>query len=238
MITVGEFTAWDSRRLADMLSPDDASVVRLLGQSSQSGEGDALAEGLGASLGLPGVALHRQLLRTSKAMDELIRAIEHDTVNPTPRATFEKRSASFAPELVESSPRLYGGGGARRRKRAPALLRPITVPDDPQFGRFGGKAHNRGFNLDAYFENLRAETSVKINLQVRGEASDGTPVQFFLHDSFQPQMHEVLFKAGVAEFGVAAWRGFTVGAWLPFEGIELELDLAAMPDAPQVIRDR
>jgi len=34
-----------------------------------------------------------------------------------------------------------------------------------------------------------------------------------------------------------AWGGFTVGAWLPWRGIELELDLALLEGAPQVVRE-
>jgi len=44
------------------------------------------------------------------------------------------------------------------------------------------------------------------------------------------------FNDGHAELKVTAWGGFTVGLWLPIQQVELELDLAEVPGAPQNIR--
>lgn len=61
---------------------------------------------------------------------------------------------------------------------------------------------------------------------------------FCLHPTFPWRWVKVRFGDRRATFSVMAWGGFTVGVWLPEAGIELERDLATIPDAPDVIKLR
>lgn len=122
----------------------------------------------------------------------------------------------------------------------PALERPITETDDPHKGRFGGNASVGGFTLAAKFGDTEGAKLVRISLSVsagRDFESYDDVVEFFLHPTFRPDRLRAAFHGHDAELRIVAWGGFTVGAWLPARRIELELDLANLPDAPKVIRE-
>lgn len=136
---------------------------------------------------------------------------------------------------------LDAGRGPERpssARKAPGLRRQITYPDDPQKSRFGGVATRGGFALQATFHPTRSRDWVAITLEVQAPA--GVRVEsatFYLHDSYDPDRHQVPFANGRAALDVIAWGGFTVGAWVAEAGVELELDLAEAPGAPRVIRE-
>jgi hypothetical protein len=127
------------------------------------------------------------------------------------------------------------------RRDAPALGRPIIAPDDANKGRFGGKCAVRGHSLSATFTETPGARWVDIHLLVQAERSlapsYSDAVELFLHPSFNPSRLRVPFRGHEATVTVRAVGGFTVGAWLPEREIELECDLALLPDAPSVVRD-
>lgn len=107
--------------------------------------------------------------------------------------------------------------------------------NDPWKGRFGGASERDGFRLGARFSR-GLDTWIEVQIFVKGPAKDREVVELFLHDSFSPDRVKLKFSDGAVCYDVLAWGGFTVGAWLATRGIELELDLAEMPEAPSVIR--
>ena len=233
------------QRLIDALGPDDVSVITAIERATLMEAPERTAGTVASSLGLPGRALRRQLLRTLKAVENAGRESKPSDGLAAPKPRQPPRNPETARDVLDDMYRAdrtasgsSDGSARRRRKQAPALSRAIIVPDDPQFGRFGGQAHRDGFTLSARFENLKSTMWTNIELAVTGAAPDRTPVQFFLHDSFQPSMEEVRFSNGTARLDVTAWGGFTVGVWLPYEGVELELNLAAVAGAPEMIRTR
>lgn len=124
---------------------------------------------------------------------------------------------------------------------APALGRKVTAPDDPHKGRFGGASRADGFTVAATFRT-GASGWVEIRLSVVADEAQvalGADdfAQFYLHDSFDPDMIPAPFVNGVAELSVIAYGGFTVGIWIPTRQVELELDLARVRGAPRPIRD-
>jgi hypothetical protein len=130
---------------------------------------------------------------------------------------------------------------AKKKKTRPdALGRKITERDDPQKGRFGGKATHDGFTLSATFRNV-AKNYVEIVLKVTAPREAGMDqaecVEFYLHDSFDPDVVPAIFVDGVAELTLLAYGGFTVGAWIACKDVELELDLSKVRGAPRIIRD-
>ena len=66
----------------------------------------------------------------------------------------------------------------------------------------------------------------------------GDFARIVLHPTFSPPAIKVAFRGRHARLRIRAWGGFTVGAWVPRDGIELELDLAQVESAPRIIRDR
>jgi hypothetical protein len=143
-------------------------------------------------------------------------------------------------ELAASRPeRTIQDVQALPHERAPALDRRQRRRDDQWKGRFGGMAAREGFELTAEFRNA-GKSFVEILLRVT--APDGADkelesVEFYLHETFDPAMVPALFHDEEAELSILAYGGFTVGAWIPRLGIELELDLAEMPNAPRIIRE-
>ncbi len=123
----------------------------------------------------------------------------------------------------------------------PALKRRITTPDDPNKGRFGHKAVVKGFTLSARFPE---DNSRMVSVQLMVEAGPsakldlGDSAWLCLHPTFNPEWVRVFFQGRTATLTVRAWGGFTVGAWLPSQGIELELNLAETKGAPSIIRTR
>ena len=122
----------------------------------------------------------------------------------------------------------------------PALRRPAGPADDPNKGRFRGKADRGSFHLSAQFGKSNGKV-VSITLQVDADESVtpdiGEGVWLCLHPTFNPEWVKVLFRSRSATLVLRAWGGFTVGAWIPSRKVELECDLSELSNAPQIIRE-
>jgi hypothetical protein len=154
------------------------------------------------------------------------------------------------PKAAEAAEQIDGPAGKlasslnqtnSRLPEAPALQRPVLVKDDANKSRFGGAASRDGHTLSATFVETKRSRLVDIQLVVCADRSlppnYSDAVEFFLHPSFNPSRLKVKFRGHKASLTVRAWGGFTVGAWLPERGVELECDLAELPGAPRVIRE-
>lgn len=170
---------------------------------------------MAVSLGLPFTQLRKRLARTSKALDVAV-------------ATLDAGSDS----AVVSAKSLH------ELSEAPGLSRPIQDKEDPQKGRFGGEHRRDGFELWASFDDNGSRNWTSITIGVTGPADNGDEVQFHLHDSFKPALAVRRFEGGPATLKVTVWGGFTVGVWIPARAIELELDLASLENAPDIVRLR
>jgi hypothetical protein len=123
----------------------------------------------------------------------------------------------------------------------PPVDQPVVNFDDPNKGRFGGRDSLDGFSVTADFAAGSDPAWVTLTLAVTAAPAAGLgrndTAIFVLHDSFTPQRVQRPFVDRVARLVVEAYGGFTVGVWLPRQKLALELDLAALPGAPEVIRD-
>lgn len=123
--------------------------------------------------------------------------------------------------------------------------RPTTThPDDPWQGRFGGRAEVDGVQLLAGVLPLPGSQFFELDLEVRASTPDraaaltGATVVYFLHPTFGERPRSVSFGAdGRAPLQLYAYGAFTVGALLE-DGTTLELNLATIPDAPDLFRSR
>lgn len=125
------------------------------------------------------------------------------------------------------------------RKPPPALKLKSEYRDDPHKGRFGGKAEAGGYRVSASFRNSTQSFS-EVVLRVEGHSEmvkDVECVEFYLHDTFQPDVVPAVFHDHVAELSLLAHGGFTVGVWIPCDDVQLELDLSKVKGAPRLIRD-
>lgn len=109
-------------------------------------------------------------------------------------------------------------------------------PDDPQKGRWGGKAENNGRALTAQISHADEPDWFLVSLKVepsrtRGKALTGQ-VTFYLHPTFTPDRVTVEVENGKAEYEVYSYGAFTVGAVADGGKTKLELDLSTLPDAP------
>lgn len=162
-----------------------------------------------------------------------------------PKATDFQATASVAAsaQRIDGSGAVFASAGptTTRSPAVPALTRPVTVPDDANKGRFGGQAAIGNYTLSATFTETAGAPWVDIHLMVSAQLtlppSYSDVVELFLHPTFRPSRIKVAFRGHEAAVTVRAVGGFTVGAWLPERRIELECDLALLPDAPRIIRE-
>jgi len=128
---------------------------------------------------------------------------------------------------------------------APAPPAPaVGDPEDPQRGRWGGRAERDGRVLRAKVTPVASDPDwFDVRLWVE-PAEGGAPLEgevvFHLHDTFADQDPVVPVVGGRAELRRLAWGAFTVGAEADGGATTLELDLAALADAdaPAAFRAR
>ena len=113
--------------------------------------------------------------------------------------------------------------------------RPITVPDDLQKNRWGGKAENNGRALRATVEKLGfMNFKIKAFVESPGLAKSNRSQQiaFFLHNTFSEEVVYTTMVDSEAVLEFNAYEAFTIGAYLEY-GTELELDLNEQPGYPE-----
>jgi hypothetical protein len=136
---------------------------------------------------------------------------------------------------------------AAKDLKAPAKpqIKPVTVKDDPQKGRFGGESENNGRALKATVTE-RKDAKELYDVTIWVESTDpqkplDSDVVFYLHDSFRPAVYTIKpkdFKDGRALDDLISYGAFTVGAVTDNGSTLLELDLAKNSDFPEVFRLR
>lgn len=115
--------------------------------------------------------------------------------------------------------------------------------DDPWKGQFGGQSTANGRRLTAAVHPMSSRPGwCAVELAVESTAGAANPlegtVQFFLHSTFPSPTPVVKVEKGKARINITAWGAFVVGAIADGGGTRLELDLAALPDAPEQFRSR
>lgn len=132
--------------------------------------------------------------------------------------------------------------------------RPVTVAgaevitpedsDDPWRNKFGGKSEGNDRQLAAEVKSISGSADLfSICLRVSSTLPKQHPlrgsVQFFLHPTFRNSRPIVsVGPNGIAELKLTAWGAFTVGVLADDGRTKLELNLAALEDAPELFRHR
>jgi hypothetical protein len=125
-------------------------------------------------------------------------------------------------------------------------LPPVKHPDDPQKGRFGGKAERNGRILKA--EVIEADKRGFFQVKIWVESIDPennplkTDVIFYIHDSFSPSVFtykpEEFTNGKAVEEDIISYGAFTVGIITDNGQTMLELDLAEQSTFPKEFRRR
>lgn len=171
--------------------------------------GSDIAE-LSVALSLPLAALAARLILTDQALDQALDETDRQDARPDDDG----------------------------KSDAPGWMRKVMFKNDPNRGRFGGRAERDGFRLEAEFSHTKSKNWATIHLALVGPSGfDGAAV-IYLHNSFKPPRYRYRFKDGIVRDKLTAWGGFTVAAWIPSHGVELELNLAEVEGAPRIIRER
>lgn len=114
--------------------------------------------------------------------------------------------------------------------------------DDPNKGKFGGKAEAGGLKLSATVTKLDDidDDYFRVILKVitDGKRVLTQPVTFHLHPTFKPADVKVAPVNNEAHLSRAAWGAFTVGVTVDGEDTKLELDLAELPGIPDLFKSR
>ena len=137
-------------------------------------------------------------------------------------------------------------------ERALAAVKELTStqaetahPDDPWLGRFGGLSQANGVQLLATVSPLQgSDQFFELNLEVKALSPErateltGSTALYFLHPTFGNRPRPVTFGSdGRAPLQLYAYGAFTVGVLLQ-DGTTLELNLATIPNAPDLFRSR
>ena len=145
-------------------------------------------------------------------------------------------------ELRDSAKGLPANTRSAWKEAPPNLSQPGRYSNDPRKGQFGGSATSKGLTLEADFlKSTKNWADIRLRVvpeKPKGKISRVSAVQFFLHNTFKPDLVKAPFVDGQAELTITSWGGFTVGAWIPERDATLELDLAELPNAPAVVRER
>jgi hypothetical protein len=118
------------------------------------------------------------------------------------------------------------------------LNRPITVPEDLQKNRWGGKSVVQEAELKAIVKKEKDNFSITVIVDVTKNAdymfvkASPTVTALFLHNSFREDILYEPIIEGIAVFELKATSAFTLGAYID-NGIDLELDLNELKDLPR-----
>ena len=125
------------------------------------------------------------------------------------------------------------------------VLPPVTHPEDPQKGRFGGKPESNERKLSAVVTASAIPDYYNVILTVEStnlQKPLNTDVIFYIHDSFSPSIFtykQEEFKEGkVIEDEILSYGAFTVGVITDNGKTLLELDLAENESFPKEFRER
>jgi hypothetical protein len=188
------------------------------------------------------------------AIQEEVKNTISNEVNPQIKAAanmaisaYEIAGATAAPR---STPIPVEAGAAPPQEMHPATypdatavpLPPPTVADDPQKGRFGGKAQHGGRCLTASCDEASANARfLRVNLEVSRVDPSTPPLEgwviFYLHDTFMPSVQTVAVQDGLARLSLLSYGAFTVGAVADGGATLLELDLAQDARLPEAFRN-
>lgn len=125
-------------------------------------------------------------------------------------------------------------------------LPPVTHPDDPQKGRFGGKAENNFRKLSAAVTPSASPKFYQVKLWVESTDTAHHPLDseviYYVHDSLSPSV----FTYKPAEFidgkaienDILSYGAFTVGVITDNGKTMLELDLSEDRSFPKQFRER
>lgn len=113
---------------------------------------------------------------------------------------------------------------------------------DPQKNQWGGKAERDVWRASATIATAKNSDDwfrVALRLEaIRPSTALTGIVRFYLHDNFVDPIKTVKTgKKGVAALNFWAYGALTVGAEILATGTVLELDLAQVPDAPELFRN-
>lgn len=115
--------------------------------------------------------------------------------------------------------------------------KPIIVPDDLQKSRWGGRADDNSYFLNADVRKTLVPGLFSVKATVHSADLVGPPltgqVAFFLHDSFAEEIKYVEAKDGAATLNIDyCYEAFTLAAYTE-DGTSLELDLNKVPGYPR-----
>lgn len=123
-------------------------------------------------------------------------------------------------------------------KKAPALERRVQRRNDQWKDRFGGASESGGFKLAADFgKPSNGVVQIFLKVTAPNQSEDFDCVEFYLHQTFDPDVLPAVFHRGEARLTLLARGGFTVGAWIPCQEVELELDLSELSYAPRIVKE-
>ncbi|BAP29088.1 uncharacterized protein CHSO_0051 [Chryseobacterium sp. StRB126] len=121
-------------------------------------------------------------------------------------------------------------------------LPPITNPDDPQKGRFGGRDHMNGRTLSVSYRDSNIPGFLDLIIRVTADHEENKLkgyLYLFLHDSFPKSLIKIEAEGKTeVSYDVVSYGAFTVGAIVDNGATYLECDIAELKHFPNDFRNR
>ncbi|WP_038164472.1 pYEATS domain-containing protein [Verrucomicrobium sp. BvORR106] len=189
----------------------------------------------------------RELEIARSAGKALVPVIMHDTTewSDLPKPLREVRGRTISQKTFKSDLEglVQGLQPFTRSARQLKLASQPIDPDDPQRGRWGGRAMANGRRLTATVSAI-SKYWFEIKLVVSSTNKDPLKgrVNFHLHPSFEPdkevvEVDDAKGEVYRVEAVLHAYGAFTVGVEADNGETQLELNLAKLPDAPKLFRE-
>lgn len=121
-------------------------------------------------------------------------------------------------------------------------LPPITNPDDPQKGRFGGRDHMNGRTLSVSYRDSNIPGFLDLIIRVTADHQENKLkgyLYLFLHDSFPKSLIKIEAEGKTeVSYDVVSYGAFTIGAIVDNGTTYLECDIKELKHFPDDFRNR
>jgi hypothetical protein len=161
------------------------------------------------------------------------------------RSNNSERQSGVATQIAETAEKAVRGRAVAPAGQIKDMVDTPKDADDPWKGAFGKSATADGCALSATVVPLASDSSnFQVDLSVtaldplRRAALKGHTALFYLHPTFGDKPRPVTIDdQGRATLQIFSYGGFTVGVLID-DGTRLELDLAELPQVPELFRQR
>jgi hypothetical protein len=167
---------------------------------------------------------------------------QQETLETTKKLETVKEESMAKEEDLQALSQTFSSIAQGIKDKREEIKNSPVIEDDPQKGKWGGSTEANGRKITATVRETSYDKDwFNVNIEVSSTDPDKPltgSVIFHLHPSLPNQIQTAESVNGVASIQFIAYGAFTVGAECDAGNTKLELDLAQLPDAPEIFKGR